>query len=242
MLRIHRQIFTDNLKLTQAYCDLQSKNNVQGNAEIFRSYNPVYGNMKLFSFETEHFGFDIGPNLNHCTLAKWLVDPTGRESIVDNLYEEQINHKRQFVSSLETDKTYSGRILVSQIDCTVIDGASEVQSLGLVDAYDIPPVDTWFYMTRTQESRLLFAWIPGEFVHYANEAVEVNCVDCINWADAWYPQGLEAYFSNDDNLLATWRTPNIGIANSGADGKSITIWSRIKQFFGAGQLTPSFSY
>lgn len=72
-----------------------------------------------------------------------------------------------------------------------IDGASEIQSLGLIDLYDIPPIDTWFYMTRTKESRLLFAWIPNQHVHYANEAVEVNCVDCINWFDVWHPKQFE---------------------------------------------------
>jgi hypothetical protein len=233
MLNIDKQIFADNLRLTQAYCDLQLKNDINDNAKVFRSYNPAYGDKNLFSFETERFDFEIEPNLRHCTLTKWIVDPTGRENIVDNLFVEQINHKKQFISSIEMDKICPGRILVSQIDCTVIDGASEVQSLGLVDIYDIPPIDTWFFITRTKESRLLFAWIPNEFVHYANEAVEVNCVDCINWADIWYPRELEMYYSNGDKSLTTRRTPNISIANSGADKKSMNFWSRVKQLFGA---------
>jgi len=36
-------------------------------------------------------------------------------------------------------------------------------------------------LVKTKETRLVFAWIPDEFVHYANEAVLVNCVDCIQW-------------------------------------------------------------
>ena len=233
MLNINKQIFADNLKLTQAYCDLQLKNDISDNAKILRSYNPHHGDKHLFSFVTEQLDFEIEPNLKHCTLTKWIVDPTDKESIVDNLFTEQINHKKQFVSSIETDRTYLGRILVSQIDCTVIDGASEVQSLGLIDLYDIPAIDTWFYMTRTKESRLLFAWIPNELVKYADEAVQVNCVDCINWADIWYPQEFEKYNSGNDELLTIRRTPNIGIANSGADGKTMNFWLRIKQLFGA---------
>jgi hypothetical protein len=124
MLNINKQIFADNLKLTQAYCDLQLRNNITDNAKIFRSYNPLHHDKHLFSFVTERFDFEIEPDLKHCTLTKWLIDPTDNESVVDNLYEEQINHKKKFVSSLQTDKTYSGSILVSQIDCTVIDGAS----------------------------------------------------------------------------------------------------------------------
>jgi hypothetical protein len=188
MLNIDKQVFADNLKLTQAYCDLQLKIAISDHAKIFRSYNPLYGDKHLFSFVTKQFEFEIEPNLKYYTLTKWIVDPTDRESIVDNLFIEQMNYKKQFISSVEIDKTYSGRILVSQIDCTVIDGASEIESLGLVDLYDIPAIDTWFYMTRTSESRLLFAWIPNELVKYADGAVQVNCVDCINWADIWYPQ------------------------------------------------------
>ncbi len=233
MLNINKQIFADNLKLTKAYCDLQLKNDISDNAKIFRSYNPLYGDKHLFSFVTERFDFEIEPNIKHCTLTKWIVDPTDKASIVDNLFTEQITYKKQFIDSIETDKTYSGRILVSQIDCTVIDGASEVQSLGLVDLYDIPAIDTWFYMTRTKESRLLFAWIPNELVKYADEAVQVNCVDCINWADIWYPQEFEKYGGSEDELLTIRRTPNISIANSGIDGKTMNFWSRIKQLFGA---------
>jgi hypothetical protein len=232
MLDIKRQIFADYLKLTQAYCDLRLKNDIGDNAKIFRSYNPLYGDKHLFSFVTERFDFEIEPNLKHCTLTKWIVDPTVTESIIDNLFVDQINYKKQFVTLIEPDKTYSGRILVSQIDCTEIDGASEVQSLGLVDLYDIPAIDTWFYMTRTKESRLLFAWIPNELVKYADEAVQVNCVDCINWADIWYPQEFEKHESSSDESLTTRRTPNIGIAYSGADGKSMSIWNSIKQWFG----------
>jgi len=191
MLNINKQVFADNLKLTQAYCDVQLKNGISDNAKIFRTYNPLYGNKHLFSFVTEHFDFDIEPNLKYCTLTKWIVDPTEKESIVDNLFMDQLSYKKQCIRSIERDKTYTGSILVAQIDCTVIDGASEVQSSGLVDQYDIPPIDTWFYLTRTNESRLLFAWIPDEFVKYADEAVQVNCVDCINWAYVWYPHEFE---------------------------------------------------
>jgi len=198
MLNIDKQNFADNLKITQAYCDLQLKNDIFDIAKIFRSYNPIYGDKHLFSYVIERFDFEIEPNLKHCTLTRWIVDPTEKESIVDNLFAEQINYKKQAVSSIEADKIHSGRILVSQIDCTVIDGASEVHSLGLVDLYDIPAIDTWFYITRTKESRLLFAWIPKELVKYADEAVQVNCVDCINWADIWYPQEFEEYDGSGD--------------------------------------------
>jgi len=171
------------------------------NAKVFRSFNPIRNNKPIFSFALSKFDFGIQPNLNYCTLTKWSIDPTCNENIVNRLFEEQINFKQKHIS-FDKERTYEGKILVSQIDCTVIDGASEVQSLGLVDIYDIPPIDTWFYLTRNKESRLLFAWIPGEFEHYANEAVLVNCVDCVNWFEQCYSEDYK-------NIRANTQTKSI---------------------------------
>jgi hypothetical protein len=44
---------------------------------------------------------------------------------------------------------------------------------------------------------------------------------------------LQDLFNQYTQELERKTAPNIGIANSGADGKSIGIWSRIKQLFGA---------
>lgn len=232
MFKIHKSTFEENLKLTQSYCELQLKNDIQDYARILRSINPNYGEKQLFKFVTENSTLSKVPNLIHPTVTKWMVDPIDHENIVDDLFNDQIIYKKNYTTANNT-KIYSGRILISKIDCTVIDGASEAQSLGFIDLYDIPPIDTWFYMARTQESRLLFTWIPNEFVQYANEAVEVNCVDCINWVDEWFPEGLEAYFSEDEDLLVPRRTPNKSIANSGANNKKMTLWSHVKHLFGA---------
>lgn len=171
--------------------------NEKDNAKVFRSFNPLLNDKSMFSFELTKFNFDIQPNLNCCTLTKWLIDPTERvnEKIVDRLFEEQMNFKQKEVD-LDPDQTYEGDILISEIDCTVIDGASEVQSLGLIDIYDMPPIDTWFYLTKNNMSRLLFAWIPNDYRHYANEAVLVNCVDCINWFERWYPDNYRNIITN----------------------------------------------
>ena len=52
----------------------------------------------------------------------------------------------------------------------------------------------------------MFAWIPDEVKHYANEAVLVNCVDCINWFQNWYQEDYEQIMANAQH----------GIAKSGA--------------------------
>jgi hypothetical protein len=197
MLNIDKNKFFRNLRLTQQYCSLQLDKDCSDKAEIFGSYNPSLNNKPLFSFEVKHFNFDITPNLNTCTLTHWQVDPTEpkNEFFIDRLFEQQIDFK-EAQKFLPTSEDLEGDILISQIDCTVVDGASEVQSFGLVDIYDMPPIDTWFYLTKTKESRLLFAWIPNDFKHYANEAVLVNCVECINWFHEWYPQDYKETMAN----------------------------------------------
>lgn len=181
MLDIDEDIFNDNLELTKAYCRLQIEGEVKDNAKVFRSYNPMLDGKPLFCFKTEYFNFDIEPNLNHCTLTTWAIDPLDNENTVDNLFVEQLAFKKESLSDNEFKGQSAGKIIVSEIDYTFVDGASEIQSLGLIDLYDMPPIDTWFYLVKTKETRLVFAWIPDEFVHYANEAVLVNCVDCIQW-------------------------------------------------------------
>jgi hypothetical protein len=189
MLNIDKNKFLSNLQLTQQYCHLQFDKNCSNIAKIFRSYNPTLNNKPLFSFEVKQFNFDIKPNLITCTLTHWQVDLVKRENeyFIDRLFEEQIDLKKAH-KVLLPNENFEGDILVSQIDYTVVDGASEVQSFGLIDGYDMPPIDAWFYLMRTKETRLLFAWIPKEFKHYANEAVLVNCVECINWFHESYPQ------------------------------------------------------
>ncbi|WP_316834528.1 hypothetical protein [Pedobacter nutrimenti] len=178
---IDEDIFNANLELTKAYCRLQIEGEVKDNAKVFRSYNPILDGKPLFSFKTEYFNFDIEPNLNHCTLTTWAIDPLDTENTVENLFVEQLAFKKESLSNNEFKEQSAGKIIVSEIDYTFVDGASEIQSLGLIDLYDMPPIDTWFYLIKTEETRLVFAWIPDEFVHYANEAVLVNCVDCIQW-------------------------------------------------------------
>ena len=182
MLKIDPTLFLHNLNLTQEYCRSQMDKGENDNAKIFRSFNPINNGRLIFSFELQKFDLDIHPNVNHCTLTKWSIDPQGQgnERVVDNLFEEQMSFKHTLTFSGK-DRTYEGDILVSEIDYTVIDGASEVQSLGLIDIFDIPPVDTWFYLTKEKDTRLLFAWIPKKYEEYINEAISVNMLDIINW-------------------------------------------------------------
>jgi hypothetical protein len=115
---------------------------------------------------------------------------------VNSLFHEQLAYKASCLAGITpSNEKYQGNIIISNIDESVNDGASEVSSAELFDQYDIPPVDTWFYLMKAENgTRILFAWIPQAYLHDANEAVDVNCVDCIGWFKDWYPEEYKQYY------------------------------------------------
>ena len=117
-------------------------------------------------------------------MAKWAFDPVVPTPAlsIEKLFEDVMSFKEQYCPNQESIE-YNGDVLIAQIDCTVCDGACEHESLGLIDLYDMPPIDTWFYLTKSNEGRLLYCWIPDSVKRHAEDAVAVNCVDCIRWFD-----------------------------------------------------------
>jgi len=181
MQEIDNPTFLENLRLTQIYCDQQLLNCEKNTASMFRSINPVRNGKKIFEFKISDYGFPSETRYSFST--EWTQDPLSDESsdlFFKELFDLQIQQKREKIK-ITYDQEFKGGILIVAIDDTVVDGASEVCSDGLVDVYDCPPIDTWFYLTNNPTGRLLFAWIPREFTYQANEAINVNCVDCIQW-------------------------------------------------------------
>ncbi|WP_343690024.1 hypothetical protein [Chitinophaga sp.] len=84
---------------------------------------------------------------------------------------------------------YKGCILAFRIDNTLCDGAAAVETFGFLDDDNCPPVDTWGYLHRTSHAdRVLFAWIPDQFVNLVDNSIAVNPEGCIEWLDVWYPE------------------------------------------------------
>ena len=187
MLSIDKNIFATNLWLTQQYCHIQKTHTEKNNTSIFRSFNPQINGKTIFNFKLSDYGLE--ENTKFCFLTEWSTDPTETEHeyLYNDLFEKQLTYKKEKITKDSSFTKLEGDILVAKVDTTVIDGASAVVSGGLIDDFDCPPIDTWFYQTQSSEGRLMFAWIPHEFVTFANDAVLVNCVDCINWFKNWFP-------------------------------------------------------
>ena len=73
-----------------------------------------------------------------------------------------------------------GKILKADLN-SLWDGASEYESEGIIDVYDLPPIDTWFYLASHRQSEILFSWIPSEYVEEVQGAIEVNALDLLEW-------------------------------------------------------------
>ncbi|RFZ95026.1 hypothetical protein D0C36_05730 [Mucilaginibacter conchicola] len=169
MLNIDRRIFAENLLLTQIYCEeqLKNKNTDKSDAEILRSINPIRDGEKVFSFKRGVFSF-----------INWTADPFEFE-IYEDLFEEQMQIKRSLV--IQDRKVFEGKILVAEIDNNFMDGASEIYTKGFIDGNDCPPIDTWFYLIDTKPSRILYAWIPQDFVSIVQDGIDVNATEPFKW-------------------------------------------------------------
>lgn len=187
-LAIDKDTFLHNLSLTQEYCRLQMNSQISDPAQIFRSINPIVDGGPIFSFELE---YEVVPGIQKYTHTNWGKDPLIQENdnLLKKLFEEQLSNKKHVV--LSGNEISEGDILIVQFDGVISDGVSEAESQGVIDSYDLPPIDTWFYM----KGNLLFAWIPKKFRHHSNEAILVNMLGVINWFEVEYPNEYKRLFN-----------------------------------------------
>lgn len=167
--------FYDDLNITKLYCETQLKNTQKTTASILRSINLIYNKKELFEFKYTSY-----------PITEWTVDPLDEQAniAISDLFTEQMSVKYKTISGLENADNIKGRILIADFDETVVDGASEAESEGFIDGYDLPPIDTWFYLSRRPNGwRYMYAWAPDKFIDLVENAILVNCVDCLRWYD-----------------------------------------------------------
>lgn len=174
---INKEAFFQNLNLTQIYCEQRIQDKSVSVAKSLRSLNLKYEDKKVFEFEW-YKEYEI-------EIANWNFEILDNDfQIVKELFEQQIIRKKEAIENRE-NKYFKGRIFVSEFGSTVTDGASEVESKGLIDIYDLPPIDTWFYIAKKNNTQNIFAWIPEIFENAANEAIKVSCLDILFWLKNW---------------------------------------------------------
>lgn len=87
------------------------------------------------------------------------------------------------------DDLAGGRLLIYFPNDDLFCGAARLQTGGFFDDNNVPPWDTWVaYLkdARSVESydpEYLIAWIPRELVALADEGINVNPEQCIQWLE-----------------------------------------------------------
>lgn len=183
MLGIDQKIFSKNLLLTQKYCEQQLANTEKNLASILRSINPEVNGQKMFKFS--FYKINAEPPY-YCFEATWHLD-LFTPNLLEDLFEQQIAIKQIKKDNTKNLDLYQGEILAFKVDETLIDGGSFVCSNGFFDYFDCPPIDTWFYLTKEGNSRILLAWIPIQFVKHAQDGIDYNTMDCLEWFKIRYP-------------------------------------------------------
>ncbi|MEO3406565.1 hypothetical protein AAFN85_21805 [Mucilaginibacter sp. CAU 1740] len=189
MLTINQDEFNLNLLITKHYCERQQQNNQLSVAEVLRSFNPEYNGKKLCDFKSvRRLEFAKGS-----AEVVWNIDPYDEKNdfLYDELFDKQIAHKKEVTRFTDQAAEFKGRVLVAEVDNVIHDGFSEDESDGFIDYNDCPPVDTWFYMARNKHGRVLYAWIPEQYIKLVEEAISVNAFSIIIWLEDFIADGRD---------------------------------------------------
>lgn len=152
-------------------------------ALIFRQTNPTIYGVPLYDFR------DIGTNG-----PKWSNDIFHQHTVdYHEILRLAIQARPMPGASTLADISSKGRILTFETNITTICGGPVAESNGFVDIYDIPPIDTWFYLKnnyvhksdqRNHECTLvLFCWIPKAYENLVQSAIDVEILDSYRWLD-----------------------------------------------------------
>ena len=133
--------------------------------KVLRTVNPLYEGKLFYQYDSE----DIIPTERDFNYAPVLF-------YILSLRKEKINSK-QDINSL-------GKILRFEINISTVDGAPTANSEGFVDLLDIPPIDTWFYVSK----KYLYCWIPTLFIRKMQDAIDVEILDSYAWLEDIEPE------------------------------------------------------
>lgn len=127
------------------------------------------------------------------TIPEPLSVPETSRSLVRPVYQQQFLKRlsetvawtAQVSPATWQEMKTMGRIVAHETQTTVADGGSEAGSEGYVDVYDLPPVDTWIYLSGGTggSNPILYCWVPNPFVDAMQGAIDVSCMANYEWAD-----------------------------------------------------------
>ena len=134
---------------------------------VLRSVNPIYEGKPFYTYYDLYDYLVATPDL-YFNYYSVLADVLK--------FRNDINLPKENINKL-------GKILKFEIDVTTYDGAPCGEG-GFVDESDIPPIDTWFFIT----TKYLYCWIPSMFISKMQDAIDVECFGSYNWLEDINPE------------------------------------------------------
>jgi hypothetical protein len=147
---------------TKSILDKSNEKELKEYHKILRKTNPIYKGTPLYVFSGE----------NEVDLTFDLLYPADYKAILNEIFLSYDTNPSSTVPLADT-----GKILGFTIGLSTIDGAPIAESKGFVDYYDIPPIDSWFYL----KDETLFCWIPNEYLEIMQGAIDVEIFDAYFW-------------------------------------------------------------
>ena len=133
-------------------------------SKILRSTNPIYEGRSFYHFED----------------FTYLLNGASTPALPFNyniILTEALKVRQESVLPKENINNL-GKILNFEIDLTTHDGAPCADS-GFVDQSDIPPLETWFHITK----KYLYCWIPAMFIDKMQSAIDIEIFGSYEWID-----------------------------------------------------------
>jgi hypothetical protein len=145
-------------KIVQAIKDTSKINY----SRVLRTTNPPYEGKPFYRFDDTLYNYPSTPDIGFN---------------YDGVLTEALSFRKDKALPKKSLNEV-GKILKFEIDITTHDGAPCAES-GFVDESDIPPIDTWFYITQ----KYLYCWIPTMFIDKMQEAIDVEIFGSYSWLE-----------------------------------------------------------
>lgn len=170
---VYQQQFFKRLSEIVAWTALLMKEETSGqwnNRTLFRKTNPLIDGVPAFRLEEGG--------------VTWNVDICNADKVLSVLFNALLSRPQVSPATWQEMKTM-GKIIAHEIQTTVADGGSEAASDGYVDVYDLPPVDTWIWLSGGPDGSnpILYCWVPNPFVAAMQGAMDVSCMANYEWTD-----------------------------------------------------------
>jgi hypothetical protein len=160
-------VFYDNLQQTIAWTEYIISR-IEDPASInygtvLRTINPQYEGKPFYEFGHEGDGIAATPEI-----------PFNYSEVLDTALRIRPHTvlPQKHIASM-------GKILKFEIDVTTHDGAPCFETGGFIDGSDIPPMDTWFYIS----TKYLYCWIPAPFIYQMQHAIDVEILGSYSWLE-----------------------------------------------------------